>query len=114
MSQEIEYAEMLEIPVSTVNVIHKKRRKKETANRDNPPQTNTNFHLPTPMQTQNAMPLKDTVIAQVNERVGEETANNENAQASFMSLAVSSSVYSAVKEIVRFLLGCSASPNTSL
>lgn len=28
MNQEIEYAEMLEIPVSTVNVVHKKRRKK--------------------------------------------------------------------------------------
>ena len=71
MNQEIEYAEMLEIPVSTVNVVRKKRRKKnEKAVTSTPAQSAEN----TPLQTAvlPAPPLKDTVIAQVNERIGEE------------------------------------------
>ena len=79
MNQEIEYAEMLEIPVSTINVVHKKRRKKETSNRANPTQPSANVSLPAQTQAPNPMPLKDTVIAQVNERVGEEIANRETA-----------------------------------
>lgn len=55
MNEEIEYAEMLEIPVSTVNVVRKKRRKKHT-NDTQPPQT---------------MPLKDSVIATVNDRMSD-------------------------------------------
>ena len=55
MNEEIEYAEMLEIPVSTVNVIHKKRRKKA--------QKTEQADVPT---------LKDSVIAQVNTRVEDE------------------------------------------
>lgn len=55
MNEEIEYAEMLEIPVSTVNVIHKKRRKKA--------QKTEQTDIPT---------LKDSVIAQVNTRVEDE------------------------------------------
>ena len=55
MNEEIEYAEMLEIPVSTVNVIHKKRRKKA--------QKTEQTDVPT---------LKDSVIAQVNTRVEDE------------------------------------------
>ena len=81
MNQEIEYAEMLEIPVSTVNVIHKKRRKKESPNRAASTQAKANVSLPAPTQTQNPLPLKDTVIAQINERVGEENANEERANA---------------------------------
>ena len=54
MNEEIEYAEMLEIPVSTVNVIHKKRRKKGQKSQ------------------QVAPTLKDSVIAQVNTRVEDE------------------------------------------
>lgn len=54
MHEEIEYAEMLEIPVSTVNIIHKKsRRKKNRAEK---------------------APLKDSVIQQVNTRVEETQA----------------------------------------
>ncbi len=52
MNEEIEYAEMLEIPVSTVNVVRKKRRKK----REDEGQ---------------ARALKDTVIASVNDRMEE-------------------------------------------
>ncbi len=48
MNEEIEYAEMLEIPLSTVNVVRKKRRKKATERNE---------------------PLKDSVIASVNDRV---------------------------------------------
>lgn len=57
MNEEIEYAEMLEIPVSTVNVIKKNRRRKQktdaTQERDSTVLS----------------PLKDSVIAQVNEKV---------------------------------------------
>ena len=57
MNEEIEYAEMLEIPVSTVNVVRKKRRKK------------TERAAPLPSQDE---PLKNSVIAQVNDRVRDE------------------------------------------
>jgi len=56
MNEEIEYAEMLEIPVSTVNVVRKKRRKKQT-------------EQPSPTLDE---PLKNTVIAQVNDRINDE------------------------------------------
>ncbi len=52
MNEEIEYAEMLEIPVSTVNIIRKKSRKKKEKRR-----------------RQEETPLKDSVIAQVNNRL---------------------------------------------
>ena len=58
MNEEIEYAEMLEIPVSTVNVIHKKRRKKAQK---------AQIEAPAP-----APSLKSSVIAQVNNRVDDE------------------------------------------
>ena len=58
MNEEIEYAEMLEIPVSTVNVIHKKRRKKAQKAQIEAP-------IPAPS-------LKSSVIAQVNNRVDDE------------------------------------------
>ncbi len=50
MNEEIEYAEMLEIPVSTVNVVRKKRRKKTE---------------------EEPSALKDTVIASINDRMDE-------------------------------------------
>lgn len=57
MNEEIEYAEMLEIPVSTVNVVRKKRSKKrKSEQREKTPS------VPIPE-------LKDTVIAQVNDKV---------------------------------------------
>jgi hypothetical protein len=52
MHEEIEYAEMLEIPVSTVNVIRKKSRRKKTSR-----------------FTENEPSLKDSVINQVNNHV---------------------------------------------
>ncbi len=53
--EEIEYAEMLEIPVSTVNVVRSKRRRKK--------------------ETQDIQPaLKDSVIASVNDRLQDEEA----------------------------------------
>ncbi len=59
MNEEIEYAEMLEIPVSTVNVVRKRRRKKADLPLDGgEPKRN----------------LKDSVIATVNDRLREEPA----------------------------------------
>ena len=57
MNEEIEYAEMLEIPVSTVNVVKKKRgRKRKVAPQEDIP-------LSAPVAAPN---LKESVIAQVN------------------------------------------------
>ena len=63
MNEEIEYAEMLEIPVSTVNVVRKKRRRKHA----------DNLHAPTvslstteTTATSTHAELRDSVIAQVN------------------------------------------------
>ena len=61
MNEEIEYAEMLEIPVSTVNVVRKNRRRKKSTE---------GVSQPTPPATADA-PFKDTVIAQVNDRLEE-------------------------------------------
>ena len=59
MNEEIEYAEMLEIPVSTVNVIKKRRRRKQKTE-------------PIPQaQSETLPPLKDSVIAQVNDKLQE-------------------------------------------
>lgn len=66
MNEEIEYAEMLEIPVSTVNVVRKSRRRKKRAEEP----------LPQSAPPQEA-PLKDSVIAQVNERLSEEETKQE-------------------------------------
>ena len=60
MNEEIEYAEMLEIPVSTVNVIKKKRgRKRKTE----PLESTATPSLPAQVCAPN---LKESVIAQVN------------------------------------------------
>ena len=63
MNEEIEYAEMLEIPVSTVNVVRKTRKRKKT-------------EATTPTEPS---AIKDTVIASVNERVSShpEEGNNQ-------------------------------------
>ena len=60
MNEEIEYAEMLEIPVSTVNVVKKKRGRKRKA--ESQEQTFAPV-APAPATPSN---LKETVIAQVN------------------------------------------------
>lgn len=72
MNEELEYAEMLEIPISTVNVVRKKTRKKrsETTVRASAQET------PAPFPAQ----LKDSVIAQVNDRLtGEQQEAEEEA-----------------------------------
>ena len=67
MNEEIEYAEMLEIPVSTVNVVKKKRSKKRKTEKVDAP-----LSAPTPAITPAITPnLKDTVIAQVNDKMQE-------------------------------------------
>ncbi len=53
MNEEIEYAEMLEIPVSTVNVVRKSARKRKRES------------------VEEAAPLKESVIEKVNDRVNE-------------------------------------------
>lgn len=64
MNEEIEYAEMLEIPVSTVNVVRKKRKGKR---KNDAPAAKE--------QAQNASPdLKASVIAQVNDKLLEPPA----------------------------------------
>ncbi|MBE5740113.1 MAG: hypothetical protein E7349_04580 [Clostridiales bacterium] len=70
MHEEIDYAEMLEIPVSTVNVIKKPSRRKKTKT------TNPSFHNPSAPFTQNEKftqnVLRDSVIAQVNDKLSDE------------------------------------------
>ncbi len=61
MNEEIEYAEMLEIPVSTVNVIRKRRRRKK----------NDESPLNDSLESKNAR-LKDSLIESVNSRLTEE------------------------------------------
>lgn len=65
MNEEIEYAEMLEIPVSTVNVVRKQRKRKKSEDASS-------------SQAEESTAMKDTVIASVNERMSgateEETA----------------------------------------
>ena len=58
MNEEIEYAEMLEIPVSTVNVVRKQRKRKKS----------DTAVIPAP-QTEEPITMKETVIATVNEKM---------------------------------------------
>ena len=62
MNEEIEYAEMLEIPVSTVNLVRKKRNKKQKA-------------------TDNDAELKQSVITQVNAQLSEKQEEQISADA---------------------------------
>lgn len=62
MNEEIEYAEMLEIPVSTVNVVRKSRRHKKN-------------EAPTQSYIRSEEPLKESVLANVNNRLRENEAS---------------------------------------
>ena len=74
MNEEIEYAEMLEIPVSTVNVVRKKRSKKS---RNETPATSKK-----PFFREAKTPdLKQSVIEQVNDKLQEETPETEKITA---------------------------------
>ena len=88
MHEEIEYAEMLEIPVSTVNVVKKnnRRRKQKSAEtaintyltplREQSPSFQTNATNPSNQSSSvnPTNPLKDSVIAQVNDRLSDSSA----------------------------------------
>lgn len=72
MNEEIEYAEMLEIPVSTVNVVKKKRGRKRKAEPLEP--------VVQPAQV-SAPNLKESVIAQVNGKMQQDpTLENPNLE----------------------------------
>jgi hypothetical protein len=76
MHEEIEYAEMLEIPVSTINVVKKSNRRKKQKTTENKP---AHHPLATPINEQSfqanplkdSTPLKDSVIAQVNDKLSD-------------------------------------------
>ena len=61
MNEEIEYAEMLEIPVSTVNLVKKKRRRKKTE----PTEKTQSLSV--------EEPLKDKLLAHVNGKLQEDS-----------------------------------------
>ena len=75
MNEEIEYAEMLEIPVSTVNIVRKPQRRKKVKTSESLTENTQSSVLDLPTS-----PLKDSVIAQVNDRLSEpqETALEES------------------------------------
>lgn len=76
MNEEIEYAEMLEIPVSTVNVVRKKQKnKRKTPLYPNEPKTPD---------------LKDSVIAQVNDKLFESDEEKITAEAELFAESVNS------------------------
>lgn len=77
MNEEIEYAEMLEIPVSTVNVARKPRRRKKTREELNPIRIEPNL-----AEENNPSALKDAVIAQVNDRLETQADEETPLQAS--------------------------------
>ena len=66
MNEEIEYAEMLEIPVSTVNIVRKNQRRKRIKNHEATVEAGQNSPAELSLP-----PLKDSVIEQVNNRLNE-------------------------------------------
>ena len=79
MNEEIEYAEMLEIPVSTVNVIKKKRARKRKVEKTQP------SVLPAQAVAPN---LKESVIAQVNDKMQQDPiAEPANAESEIIAEA---------------------------
>ena len=82
MNEEIEYAEMLEIPVSTVNVVRKRRSRK---GKSAPKREQAAVSAP-----QNP-DLKETVIAQVNGKLEDGTQEQVTAQADLFAESANSS-----------------------
>lgn len=66
MNEEIEYAEMLEIPVSTVNIVRKNNRRKKGKTHEEHTENTPSMDAEAP-----STPLKESVIAQVNDRLNE-------------------------------------------
>ncbi|MBE5744989.1 MAG: M23 family metallopeptidase [Clostridiales bacterium] len=79
MNEEIEYAEMLEIPVSTINVVRNKKGKNKR--KSQPP------FYPNEPKTPD---LKDSVIAQVNDKLFENGAPKITADADLFAEGVNS------------------------
>lgn len=78
MNQEIEYAEMLEIPVSTVNIERKKKRgRKPRAQKQDETQAKS-------------ADLKETVIAQINDKLDELPQEKISAEAALFAESVNS------------------------
>ena len=78
MNQEIEYAEMLEIPVSTVNIERKKKRgRKPRAQKQDETQPKS-------------ADLKETVIAQINDKLDELPQEKISAEAALFAESVNS------------------------
>lgn len=74
MNEEFEYAEMLEVPVSTVNIIKKQPKRKKNKSDESANKDALSF------QENTSAPLKDSVIAQVNDRLNEScTTDTESA-----------------------------------
>lgn len=81
MNEEIEYAEMLEIPVSTVNVVRKKTPKNKRKAQAQPP-----FYP----NEQKSVDLKDSVISQVNDKLLNPSEENITAEAQLFAESVNS------------------------
>ncbi|MBQ8295282.1 MAG: hypothetical protein IJX87_02475 [Clostridia bacterium] len=92
MNEEIEYAEMLEIPVSTVNVMKKNQRRRKQKHADAPPAEPVKTRQTPPAFTQMPMqdPLQDSVIAQVNDRLSESVPTEITAEADLFAEGVNS------------------------
>lgn len=76
MNEEIEYAEMLEIPVSTVNVVKKKNRRGRGKNQPN---------------------LKERLISRVNDRVGNDSYAEEGAYSAPASALEQNPIYASAE-----------------
>ncbi len=80
MNEEIEYAEMLEIPVSTVNVVRKNRQKRRKAQAPFYPSDGA----------KSAPDLKDSLIAQVNDKVSQAPQEKITAEAELFAESANS------------------------
>ena len=69
MNEEIEYAEMLEIPLSTVNVVKKTTRQKKNLFSRKKIETAETQPLETEAPSHVELPSKETLIAQINNRL---------------------------------------------
>ncbi len=83
MNEEIEYAEMLEIPVSTVNVVRKKRKNKKEKT-----QTQPSHEL---WAEEKKSDLKESVISQVNGKLNDTEKNEITAESDLFAESANSS-----------------------
>ena len=81
MNEEIEYAEMLEIPVSTVNVVQKKHAKRKRKEALFATEKTKNVQMPD---------IKDTLIAQMNDKLHENADEKITADADLFAESANS------------------------